>query len=842
MSGAWRLKGPCEIKLLGQALDEVVRRHEALRTSFAYQEGSLSQVISPSVSVPFEVKDLSETADSARERVAEAILEAEVRWPFNLSQAPLMRATVLRLSVVEHILLIVMHHTISDGWSLGILLRELKTFYKAALTGRPAEALPELPINMRTLHRGGRPSMKGPRLQVELDYWTRKLAGAPDCIDLPADHAESDQPNPPAGRCSIQLDSASMQELVHGAQQQGGTAFHALMSALAIAMKRWTGRDEMVIGTVVAGRDRPEVENVIGCFMNFVPIRINLSEAATCAAVLKEVKNAVLEAQAHQDCPFEKMVEALNPERRLNRNPLYNVALLFQNYRGSSWNDDSLASERCPDAARQRVARSAVRGGTGRQWPPRLVRIPQGPIRKAHDRTIVGIHAASAGIFGARTDGKPKRTEAHRGKRSGEDGPARQTGPGHCRNLYGNRSRTLTALAERPGDWRGGEFAPFNQVFQELLDPKSLLRGNRNGLNILLIRLQDWRKSASSSEPASEEALDRSVNEFVVALRNAAASGRTPWLVCVCPNSPSEESRCGGVYRRIEKGLAHDLGDASGVYLLGPEELERWYPVKDYYDPAGDELGHVPYTPVYFTVLATALARKYHTLKRPPCKVIALDCDHTLWSGVCGEDGAEGVGLTPLSWNCNASCARNRRPVLLCLCSKNNENDVVEVFDRRDDMPLRREHLAAWKLNWRPKSENLKALAEELGLGLDSFVFIDDNPLECADVEANCPEVLTLQLPQDPAQIPHFLQHCWVFDHLKLTAEDRKRSDMYRQSRERERLREQLSMADFLASLELEILIEPIRSEQLSRAAQLTQRTNQLNLTTRRRTEAECNL
>jgi len=169
---------------------------------------------------------------------------------------------------------------------------------------------------------------------------------------------------------------------------------------------------------------------------------------------------------------------------------------------------------------------------------------------------------------------------------------------------------------------------------------------------------------------------------------------------------------------------------------------------------------------------------------------------------------------------------------------------VLEVFEQRLDMPLRREHFAALRLNWRPKSENLKSLAQELGLGLDSFVFVDDNPVECAEVEANCPEVLALQLPVEPELIPAFIEHCWVFDHLKLTSEDRRRAQMYRQNERREKFRAQsMNLGDFLAGLELKIQIEALTAgetgDRLTRAAQLTQRTNQFNCTTRRRTESD---
>src|SRR5204862_373136 len=177
---------------------------------------------------------------------------------------------------------------------------------------------------------------------------------------------------------------------------------------------------------------------------------------------------------------------------------------------------------------------------------------------------------------------------------------------------------------------------------------------------------------------------------------------------------------------------------------------------------------------------------KFHALLRPAHKVIVLDCDNTLWAGVCGEDGAKGIRLDPPFQSLQKFMrAQHEAGMLLCLCSKNNEEDVNEVFAQRLDMPLRREHLISSRLNWLSKSENLKSIAQELGLGLDSFIFVDDNPVECAEVEANCPEVLTVQLPEDPQQIPQFLRHCWVFDHLTRTAEDIKRGEMYRQNRQR---------------------------------------------------------
>lgn len=236
------------------------------------------------------------------------------------------------------------------------------------------------------------------------------------------------------------------------------------------------------------------------------------------------------------------------------------------------------------------------------------------------------------------------------------------------------------------------------------------------------------------------------------------------------------------------------------------------------------------------------IARRAYVIQTPRYKVIVLDCDGTLWKGVCGEDGADGVEISaPYSALQEFMVQQREAGMLLCLCSKNSEQDVSAVFERRcAEMPLKWEHLITTRMNWQPKSQNLRSLAEELQLGLDSFIFVDDNPIECAEVEAHCPEVFTLELPEESEQIPNVLRHIWAFDHLKVTAEDQQRSELYRQNIERERFREEsLTFEDFLRDLELKIDISPMQPEQLPRVSQLTKRTNQFNLSTIRRSEGE---
>jgi len=388
-------------------------------------------------------------------------------------------------------------------------------------------------------------------------------------------------------------------------------------------------------------------------------------------------------------------------------------------------------------------------------------------------------------------------------------------------------------------------FAPYNQVFQQLLDPASLLSQNQAGINVVLLRLEDWQRFEKNDEaaPNLEEKLERHVDELVQALHSAAERSAAPIIVCLCLASPSMavDAQQAGLFARMEARLAAELEPVGAVHLILSSEVTTRYPVREYYDAYTDRLGHIPYTTAFFTALGTLLARKVYALQMPVRKVIVLDCDNTLWKGVCGESGPAGVEIdAPRRALQEFMVAQHAVGRLLCLCSKNSEEDVWSVFAHHTDMPLKREHLLAWRINWQPKSHNLAALAEELRLGLDSFIFVDDNPVECAEVQANCPGVLALQLPEQVERIPRFLQNVWPFDYLKVTSTDRQRTELYRQNMEREQARRSAStFEDFLASLELQIQISNMTPEHVDRVAQLTQRTNQFNVTTIRCTESD---
>ena len=361
-------------------------------------------------------------------------------------------------------------------------------------------------------------------------------------------------------------------------------------------------------------------------------------------------------------------------------------------------------------------------------------------------------------------------------------------------------------------------FAPFQQVIQTLLDPAGEFAQNRHGVNVVMVRASDAGTSAG---------------EVVAALRAATVRDACPLIFVLCP------SEGGGA--AAEKVLLDSLDGRSLAY----GEIERLYPVAAKFDRAADRLGAIPYTEEYFAALGTALARRIAAVSLVPFKVIAMDCDNTLWEGICGEDGPGGVVLGPGHRALHEFLLRQREDgMLLALASKNNLADVMETFLQHPEMPLQPEHFSAMEVNWDPKPGNLSALAGELGLGVDSFVFLDDSAKECAEMRDEQPQVLTLELPgkmlADAARTERFLDHVWAFDHPVVTEEDRQRAKSYEQAREfGQAFQNAHSLEEFMASLDLRVEIEPATEEQLARVAQLTQRTNQFNFTTVRRSEAE---
>jgi amino acid adenylation domain-containing protein len=327
---ALRLRTVFRLPALEQSLRELARRHEVLRTTFVMEGDRPVQQIAPEPAVTVGWLDLLGWPPALREEQAGRLAAEEAQRPFDLQTGPLLRAAVVRLGESDHLLLLTLHHIVSDGWSAGILLRELEALYEAAVLGRPSP-LPELPVQYADFAEWQRDWLTGEVLENLLGYWRRQLAGAPPVLELPAD-----RPRPAVQSFRGALEPVRLPaDLVAGLHEigrgEGATLFMTLLAAFQVLLGRSSGQTDLVIGSPIANRTRSEIEGLIGFFVNTLVLRTELALRSSFREHLGRVREVTLGAFAHQDLPFEMLVNELSPERNLSHNPLFQVMFVLQN-------------------------------------------------------------------------------------------------------------------------------------------------------------------------------------------------------------------------------------------------------------------------------------------------------------------------------------------------------------------------------------------------------------------------------------------------------------------------------------------------------------------------------
>ncbi|MEA2174637.1 MAG: hypothetical protein QOD00_2229, partial [Blastocatellia bacterium] len=325
-----RLRGVLNLDALEQALTELVRRHESLRTVFRLAGEEPEQSICEPVSFEMPVEDLSCLPETAREEEARRLAIEETKVPFDLSRGPLVRARLLQLGAEEHILLFTMHHIISDGWSMGVLVREVAALYEAFSKGQ-ASPLPELPVQYGDYAMWQREYLQGRVLFDQLAYWRERLAGAPPLLELPTDRPRPKAQTYRGASLPLKLSKELTDHLRALSRRESVTLFMTLLAAFQTLLSRYSGESDISVGTPVANRTRAEIESLIGFFVNTLVMRTEVSRELSFRELVKRVREVCLGAYAHQDVPFEKLVEELQPERSLSHSPLFQVMFVLQN-------------------------------------------------------------------------------------------------------------------------------------------------------------------------------------------------------------------------------------------------------------------------------------------------------------------------------------------------------------------------------------------------------------------------------------------------------------------------------------------------------------------------------
>ena len=321
-----RLTGRLNIDILEQTINAIIQRHESLRTTFPMVEGKPIQKIAPFLKIKLLVVNLK---DIPQEQIDKRIIE-ELQKPFDLTQAPLLRCTLFDLGYENYILVNVFHHIIIDGWSKGILFKELSEFYQAFLSNSTVD-LPELTIQYADFAVWQRQWLQGEILENQLNYWKKQLTAAPPLLELPTDKPRPAKPNFRGHSISFQINSELTEKLKLLSQKSGATLFMTLLAALNTLLFRYSGQDDILIGTPTANRNRQEIEPLIGFFVNTLVLRNSLEGNPAFSGLLQQARNVVLEAYANQDVPFEQVVDALEIERSLSYNPLFQVMFALQN-------------------------------------------------------------------------------------------------------------------------------------------------------------------------------------------------------------------------------------------------------------------------------------------------------------------------------------------------------------------------------------------------------------------------------------------------------------------------------------------------------------------------------
>ena len=324
-----RLSGPLDVVALERSLGEIVRRHEVLRTSFPTVEGVAVQRIAPVLEVGLPVVELQGLDEGEREAEVRRLAAEEAQRPFDLARGPLLRVCLLKLGEEDHGLLVTLHHIVTDGWSMGVFVRELSALYQAFSTGRPSP-LAGLPIQYADFAAWQRGWLQGAVLEGQLGYWQQQLAGAPGLLELPTDRPRPAVQSSRGASAAFALEAELTQGLKALSQRAGVTLFMTLLGAFMVLLARYSRQEDIVVGSPIANRTHSQTEGLIGFFVNTLVLRADLSGDPPFEELMGRVRRVALEAYAHQEVPFERVVEALQPERSLSHSPLFQVLFALQ--------------------------------------------------------------------------------------------------------------------------------------------------------------------------------------------------------------------------------------------------------------------------------------------------------------------------------------------------------------------------------------------------------------------------------------------------------------------------------------------------------------------------------
>ncbi|MFJ8504362.1 SDR family NAD(P)-dependent oxidoreductase [Streptomyces avermitilis] len=841
---AVRLTTPTTRDTLTGILTRLVGRHAALRTAIVPgAEGGRQLRVDREPANP--VLRWTEVAADAQLDAGDRLREL-LESPFDLTSAALWRFELLDGGERGQILVFGAHHAVSDLQSLLLVAGEIDaelsgTLLGDTVTNRDIDLLIQAQQAQQTqqteraerIVRGG----DGPgAVAVE---WREAFHGS-GRLDLTLTRERPAARSYRAGSVTVAIPDGLMERVSAAASGLAVTPAAFCLGTLTVLLARKRERERFVLAVPVDTRIHADAYDAVGFFGVPVPFPAEAGAGEPVEQVLRRTdgrlakvlaKGAmfsdVLPTLAQQGLyrPNAPLVEVYFNYVRSSAGRLTNLEVLPA---GTGWSDLDLMITMTPDAGRIRLdhnldildaATSAELGEEFLRLLARAVDDPTAPVRTT---------AASEA---------PATTEA---LAASEVPPASEAPPADEPVVVPPRTLAVAAgfalghlplmceLACNEGaEARDGGVtvaeAPYHHVLASLRDPSGVFADPATAVGVVLLRAADLERFG----PVDDALLAELRTEYPAALRALSERTRKPLIVGFLPSSRADDR-----FERWDREVAAELAELPGIAVLGPDDWTRHHAVGERFDERTEKLAHLPFTPDFQAAVALRLADVVRAVRRPAPKVIAVDGDETLWGGVAGEIGPEAVDLTgPRALLARRLLQWRAAGALLALVSNNDEDTVRAVLDRPDSL-LKAEHFSVLSATWGPKSGRLAEAARTLNLGPDSFLFLDDNPVEIAGVRSALPEVLSVTCPPT-AELDAFLGRLWPLVPAAATAEDGLRARFYEQERERDAVREQAGFEEFLAQLELEVDIRALSGADVQRAEQLVRRTNQFTLRAR---------
>ncbi|SKA48553.1 HAD-superfamily phosphatase, subfamily IIIC/FkbH-like domain-containing protein/amino acid adenylation domain-containing protein [Chitinophaga eiseniae] len=832
-------KGELNTGWLKNAFIQLINRHEALRTVFRQVNGEVAQVILDPAEVNFSLQLLS-AADKSE---AAEIISREAIAPFDLENEIGLRAKLITLAPGEQLLMFTLHHIISDGWSREIIYRELLHFYEADYHNRPAAHTP-LRIQYKDYV-----SWHEQVYQEQEPFWEAFFkAGIPD-NNFPLDYSRPKTLTFEGNVCVQQINTDSLLQLKKVVNDHKLTLNSLLLSVYGLLLGEYCQLDEVMVGTIVSGRSHIDLEEIIGVFINYLPFKIKINSADDFVTYTTAVNQSLMAVYQHQEYPFDLMVEKFGGSIKPGRNPVFDTMMIFHEVGDRKHLQElpgNIKIEQYEENERQYLSKldfkiDVVTGDDGislrLEYNSNLFTAQTMQLLlERYTQLLLAVAARpSSGLEELRLIPAAERLQlsARQEKQAGAS----------SNGLRIIASFTAEPLEEPLQWWQEVfeqeahiSFGNYHQVFQELMSAtQQPLKGQTF---ILLNRFEDYVQGQEGSNAIAT--LDMVYDKMTQLLSDLAQS--VPVVMVLLP--PSEHTQQGSAVARYVSRLNENCSkvfkDRSNVYLCDLRDYAQLHPGLAMFDDLSYRQAYIPFTDEGFYFIAYNISRVLRAIKGHPCKVIALDCDNTLWKGICGEDNLDGIiidqGHRALQ---QYFVQKHAEGFLLVLLSKNNEKDVWQVFEQHPDMVLKKEHFAGTRINWQDKPDNILSLAKELNLGTDSFAFIDDSPVECFRMMQERPEVLTLELPDVHHHFVPFFRQVVAFDKLRVSKEDAARNAMYKAEVQRSASLKDTGLTGLQEQLQLEMSVRPMVADELERVAQLTLRTNQFNLNGIRRSMPE---